>query len=79
MQIAFCFSNCALLFQTTAKPDVQDPVELQKTALCRQGRLLNAATILQQEDELLEESSQVAKKARQSTLLFVTPGNRMDE
>jgi hypothetical protein len=61
------------------KPDVRDPVELQKTVIRRRGRPPKAATILQQEDELSDTSSRVSKRARQSTLSFVTPGDRMDE
>jgi hypothetical protein len=79
MQIAFCFSNNPLLFLTTAKPDVQDPVELQKTIIRQRGRPPKAATILQQEHELSDTSNWVSKRARQSTLSFVTPGDRMDE
>ena len=78
-QIAFRFSNRPTLFPTTAKPDVRDPVELQKTVIRRRGRPPKAATILRQEDELSDTSSRVSKRARQSTLSFVTPGDRMDE
>ena len=77
MQIAFRFSNRPLLFPTTVKPDVRDPVELQNIPR-RRGRPPKSAT-LQQEDESLETSSRVTKRARQSTLSFVTPGDRMDE
>jgi hypothetical protein len=77
MQIAFRFSNRPLIFPTTAKPDAWDPVELQNIPR-RRGRPPKSAT-LQQEDESLETNSQVTKRARQSTLSFVTPGDRMDE
>jgi hypothetical protein len=77
MQIAFRFANRLLLFPTTTKPDVQDPVELQNITR-RRGRPPKSAT-LQQEDESLETSSRVTKRARQSTLSFVTLGDRMDE
>ena len=77
MHIAFRFSNRPPLFPTTAKPDVRDPVELQNIPR-RRGRPPKSAT-LQQEDESLETSSRVTKRARQSTLSFVTPGDRMDE
>jgi hypothetical protein len=76
-QIAFRFANRPLLFPTTAKPDVRDPVELQNITR-RRGRPPKSAT-LQQEDESSETSSRVNKRARQSTLSFVTPGDRMDE
>jgi hypothetical protein len=76
-QIAFRFANRPLLFPTTAKPDVRDPVELQNITR-RRGRPPKSAT-LQQEDESSETSSRVTKRARQSTLSFVTPGDRMDE
>jgi hypothetical protein len=78
MQIAFRFANRPLLYLTTAKPDVRDPVEVQNITR-RRGRPPKAASVLQQEDESLETSSQVTKRARRSTLSFVTLGDRMDE
>jgi hypothetical protein len=77
MQIAFRFSNRPLLFPTTVKPDVRDPVEVQN--ITRRGRPPKVASVLPQGDELSEASSRVTKRARQSTLSFVTPGDRMDE
>jgi hypothetical protein len=72
-------AQCPLLFPTTAKPDIRDPVELQKTVIRRRGRPPKTAAIPQQEDELSETSSRVTRRARQSTLSFVTPRDRMDE
>jgi hypothetical protein len=76
-QIAFRFANRPPLFPTTAKPDVRDPVELPNIVR-RRGRPPKSAT-LPQEEESPETSSRVTKRARQSTLSFVTPGERMDE
>src|ERR1700704_6723052 len=64
-------SFLSLVFNHTTS--ASDPV-LHLRVRARRGRPPKAATILRQEDELSDTSSRVSKRARQSTLSFVTPG-----